>query len=144
LGSGSREIAAAEWIWKRKDVLPFGELEALASAFLTVLLPLMLTRIARKKAETLQFASELGIKFNQGTRNAEPGGPSLPADPTAMGEDQDIEPVCSLRGEQRLAHIGAGRLAYEVILKRPVIDGDLTFTGPQENTRGGGFAPAGS
>jgi hypothetical protein len=129
---------------EREDVLPLRELEALAGALLTVLLSLMCASIARKQAEPLQFPAELRIKFNQCAGNAEAGGAGLSADPAAIGEDQDIEAVSQLGSEQRLAHVSAGRFVCKIVFKRPVVDRDLTFTGPQEDTRGGSLAASGS
>ena len=52
--------------------LAFGELEALASALLTVLLSLMLARIARQEPKLLQLPAQFGIEFNQRTGDPEP------------------------------------------------------------------------
>jgi len=125
---------------EREDVLPFGKLEALAGALLTVLLSLMCASIARKQSEPLQLPAEFGIKFNQCAGNTEAGCAGLSADPAAMGEDQDVESISQLGSEQRLAHIGARRLVCKVVFKRPVIDRDLTLAGPQEDTRSRGLA----
>jgi len=71
--------------------LAFGELEALASALLTVLLSLMRASIARQKSELLQFPAQFGIVFNQRTGNPEPCRSGLSADPAAIGENQYIK-----------------------------------------------------
>jgi len=129
---------------EREDVLPFGELEALAGALLTVLLPLMSASVARKQTESLQFTAELGVELNQRAGNAEACCAGLTADPAAIGENQNIETVSQFRGEQRLAHVGTGRLVDEIVFKRPMIDRNLTFTGPEEDTRCCGFPSSGS
>ena len=71
---------------KREEVLPFGELEALAGALLTVLLPLMSARIARKQTEPFQLTAQLGIEFNQCPGYTESCCPGLTANPAAIGK----------------------------------------------------------
>ena len=141
---GSRSYPAAVPIVKRQEVLAFGELEALARALLTVLLSLMCASVARKKPELLQFAAQLGVKFNQGACNAQSCRAGLAANSTTLGQDENVEALCRLGGKQRLPHVGACRFTNEIILERPVINGDLTFTGPQENAGSRGLAAAGS
>ena len=110
-----------------KDKLAFRELEALACALLAVLLSFMLASIASQKAEMLELASQLDIKFDQGTSNTQARRAGLPADSAAVGEDQYVETFCRFGGEQRLAHIGPSRLADKIIFKGSVIDGDLAL-----------------
>ena len=141
---GSRSYPAAVPIIKRQEVLAFGELEALARAFLPVLLSLMCASVARKKSELLQFAPQLGVKFNQGARNAQPRRAGLTANSTTVGQDEDVEALRRFGGKQWLPHIGARRLTNEIILEGPVINGDLTFTGPQEDAGSRSLAAAGS
>lgn len=141
---GSQSYPAAVPIVKREEVLAFGELEALARALLTVLLSLMCASVARKKPELLQFAPQLGVKFNQSARDAESRRAGLSADTTTLSQDHNIEALRRFRGEQGLPHVGARRFADKIILEGPVINGDLTLTGPQEHSRSCGFAAAGS
>ena len=103
----------------------------------------MCASIARKQTEPLQLASKLGIEFNKCAGNAEAGCAGLTADPAAIGEDQNVETIGQLRSEQRLPYIGARRLVDEIVFKWPVIDRNLTFTGPEEDTRGCGLAASG-
>jgi len=119
-------------------------LEALARALLTVLLSLMCASVARKKSELLELTSQLGVKFDQRARDAQARGAGLSADSTTLRKDDDIEALCGFSGEQRLAYVGAGRLAYKVILKGAVINGDLALTGSQKNPDSRSLAAAGS
>ena len=125
-------------------VLAFRELEAFASALLTVLLSLMRASIAREKSELLELAAQLGIEFNQSAGNSKASCPGLSADTPAVGEDDDIEPVRCFGRKKRLPHISAGRLVREIAFKGPVVDYDLAFAGPQEDTRGGRLSASGS
>ena len=134
----------AGWIRNEKNVLPFGELEALAGAFLTVLLSLMSASIARQQTEPLELAAEFGIKFDKCAGDAEASRTGLTGNASTSGEDQNIKAVGQFGREERLAHIGAGRLVWKVIFERPMIDRDLTFTGPEDDTRGGGLTTSGS
>lgn len=126
-----------------KSKLTLGELEPLASALLTVLLALMLARVTGQKACRLQLAAQLRIELDQSARDAEPGCSRLAGDTAAIGQDQNIEAVRHFGEQQGLANVGAGRFVRKVIVKWPVVDRDLAFTGTQEHTRGGGFAAAG-
>jgi hypothetical protein len=143
-GSGWRGRRTAGQDLETREVLAFGELEALTRALLSVLLSFMRASVTREKPELFELASQLGIKFDQSAGDAEARSPSLSADPAAIGQDQDIETVRSLGGEQRLAHVGAGRFIGKIIFKGPVIYGDLTFSGPQENAGGSGLAATGT
>ena len=114
--------------------LAFGELEALASAFLTVLLSLMRARIARQKSELLQFPAQFGIELDQCTGNPKPSCPGLSANPAAIGEDHNVKLICHFNRQQWLADVRASRFTDEIILKRPVIYGDFAVSGPQKYT----------
>jgi len=103
----------------------------------------MFASVSREQSEPFEFASQLGVKFNKSAGNPEASSPSLSADPAPASENHDIEPLCHLGREQRLPHIGARRLTDEIVFKRPVIDGDLTFSRPQEHARRRGLAPPG-
>ncbi len=129
---------------ERKGVLPFGELEALARTLLPVLLSLMCASIARQQSEPLQFPSELRIKFNESAGDAEARRPSLSAQPAAIGEDHDVEPVRGFGREQRLPHISASRLVHEIMFETAVVNSNLPFSRPQKNARGSGLSPPGS
>jgi hypothetical protein len=144
-GYAKREsVWRVEFRTKEGNKLPLGELEALAGALLTVLLPFMCASIARQKSELLQFAAQFGIKFNQSAGNPEARRPSLSGHPATMREDQNIESFRCLGCKQWLPHIGASRFVHKVMVKRTSIDSDLTFPRPQKHARGCRLAAAGS
>ncbi len=141
---GSRKTPfASKYLENGENGLAFGELEALACAFLPVLLPLVLTRVASEKAGLLQLAPQLGIKFDQRAGNAQTSRPGLSGYPAAIGENHDVEPIRQFSRQQRLANISARRFIYKIMFKRPVIDRDLTLARSQEHSRRRRFSPAG-
>jgi hypothetical protein len=100
--------------------------------------------IARQKAELLQFGTQLRVELYKGAGYAEPAGARLAGDSAAVGEDQKIELVRRFGRQKRLADVRTGGLAHKIIFKRPLIDRDLSLSGPQDHTRGGGFPASGS
>ncbi len=111
-----------------KKRLTFGELETLAGALLTVLLPLMFTSVAREETELLQFRTQFGVKFDKGTGNPETRGTGLAGYSAAVGENHNIETLRELHRQQRLPNVGAGRLICKIIIERPVIDRNLALS----------------
>ena len=100
--------------------------------------------IARKKSELLQLAAQFGIELDQRPGNTKARGPGLPGDAPAMREDHNVEPLCHFGREQRLPNIGACRFTDEIILKGPVIDCNLAFSGTQKYPRSRGLAATSS
>src|SRR3954451_15849045 len=118
---------------KNRSELTLGELEALAGALLPVLLSFFCACIACQQSERFQLSTQFRVEFNQGTSDTHTGCSCLTTDTTAIGEDQNIEPVRHLRREERLSHVGTSGLANKIILKRPMIYRNLALTRPQEN-----------
>ena len=100
----------------------------------------MLPRIAREETKLLQFAAQLGIEFDQRARNAHASRSGLPAHAAAGREYHYVKTVRGFRREQRLAHISPRLFADEIILKRPVVYRNHTFSRPQKHPRGGRLA----
>src|SRR5580704_4675780 len=86
--------------------LALGELEALARALLSILLALMLARVAPHHAEFLQLGAQLNVELQQRPRDSQLGRAGLAGWPAARGGDQDVELVGGLRRQQRLPHDG--------------------------------------
>ena len=97
-------------------------------------------RVTSEEAGRFETAAKFGIEFNKRARDAQPGRSGLTGNAAAIGQQQHIELVGYFGGEQRLAHDGAGRLAGEIVVKRPAIYGNLAFAVAQKNTDGGRFA----
>src|SRR5436190_1043828 len=102
--------------------LTFGELEPFASAFLAVLLALVLARIAGEEAELLQPGPQFGIELHQSPRDAQTGGARLAGDTAAVGEDQEVELFHGFGGRERLPDHGPRALGMEIVLERAVVD----------------------
>ena len=119
---------------KTKQTLTFGELESLASAFLAILLALVLARVAGQKTELLEPGSQLQIELAQRTGDSMSGGAGLTGNTSAIDAHQDVEFIGRLGRQQRLAHGGAGGFGGEVILEGPAIDGEIPFTWPKNHT----------
>src|SRR6185295_1624288 len=80
--------------------LPLAELEPGAGALLTVLLALLLARIARQQAGRLQSVAQLGVVLEQGARDAVPDRAGLARAATPDHRDEDVESLGSLRQQQ--------------------------------------------
>ena len=123
--------------------LAFGELEAFTGSLLTVLLSLMCARVAREKTELLELTAQFGIELEQCAGNAMARRPGLTANSAAVGEDQDIETIGQLYGEQGLLDIGAGGFIDKIMFEGPIVDSDLTLARTQKNAGGGGLTATG-
>src|SRR3984885_5075033 len=71
--------------------LSLAELEASASALLTVLLTLFTTRVAGNEAFCLERLAELGVEFHEGACDAELDGIGLAHNSTAFDGGDDVE-----------------------------------------------------
>src|SRR6202023_1329766 len=107
--------------------LTLRELESLAGAFLPVLLALMLARIAREHAQLFQFPTQFRVELDQCASDPQLSGSGLPGGTATGCGDPNIELVGRFRGQKRLAHDRARRLAREVVFESPAIDRDLAL-----------------
>src|SRR6516162_11570575 len=73
--------------------LALRKLEALAGAFLPVLLALVLPRVAAEHSLLLQLRAQFGIKLQQGARNAQLRGAGLAIRTAASRGDENVELV---------------------------------------------------
>ena len=124
--------------------LPLGELESLACTLLAVFLSFMAARIARKKSELFQPASQFGVEFNQRPGKTKFCCICLTAEAAAVGENQHVELFSRLCCEQRLPDSSTRTLRCEIFVHGPAVDSDAAFAGPQEHTGYGLFSTAGT
>src|SRR6185312_3732354 len=111
--------------------LPLRELEALASAFLSVLLPLFDSRIARDQSRLLQRWPQVRVVTNQRPSNTMTNRARLACWTTAGDIHQHIEFVRRLSQVQRLANDHSQRFIGEVRFERLVINLDVAGAGAQ-------------
>jgi hypothetical protein len=119
----------------RKKLLTLRELEPLTCAFLTVLLALVLTRIARKKTCLLERAAQFGVEFDECASDTEANRPSLTRDTAAVSKNQYVETIRHFDRAQSLQNRDPSRFGREIILEGAAIDGDLSRSRPQEHAR---------
>ena len=112
--------------------LTLGELEALTSTLLTILLTLVSTRVAGEHAQLFEPGTEFDIELQQCTRHTQPTGFCLTRKATAVGKNESIKLVGRLGGEQGLPHRGTGGFRMEVLLEGAVVDGNVALTRTQE------------
>ena len=127
-----------------KLVLAFRELEALAGAFLSVLLALVLPGVTRQQAGLFQEGAKFRVVGDQSAGNAETHCAGLTRDSAAIGEHQNVETITLLGRYQRELCRDTARFGGEVVLKRTAIDRDLARTGAQENSGDASLATAGA
>ena len=108
--------------------LALGELEALAGAFLSVLLALMLAGIARQEAGFLQLRPELPIELDQRAGQTQPDCIGLACYTAAMGENYYIELVGHLSDEKRLTDRDAPGLSWKILVQRTTVNRDVALT----------------
>jgi hypothetical protein len=120
--------------------LSLGELEASASALLSVFLTFLATRVACDKAGFLQAWAKIWIEFNQGSRNTVTHSASLTRYAAAINIDQDVELIDRIGQLQGLTNNHSVGFTFEVIFNAALINGDLAGAGSEENPRGRGFA----
>jgi len=124
--------------------LSLRELEALARAFLTVLLSLFDPRIAGNQSGLLQSRPQVRIELNQGPRNAMPDRTRLPGRTAAGNVNNHIKLVCGVRQLQRLANNHSQRLIGKILRKGFTIDQNVAAAGPQINAGSRSLAPSGT
>src|SRR5262249_61857926 len=76
---------------KSSKSLAFRELEALAGAFLTVLLTLFGARIARQQAGLLELLTQFGVELQKGARDAVTHCAGLACHTATVNIDQHVE-----------------------------------------------------
>src|SRR5262245_40809510 len=117
----------------REKDLAFRELEPLASALLAVLFPLALPGVPCEVTELLEPGPQLRIKLHQRPGDPEAHRARLAVNTAAMGENQNVELIGRLGGEQRLLHRSPRRLRGEIILERTTVDRDIALPRPQKD-----------
>src|SRR5437867_11870606 len=71
--------------------LALGDLEPFASAFLSILLALVLPRVSRQHPQLLQLRAQLGVELQQRPRDSQFRCTGLPRRAAAAGCNQNIE-----------------------------------------------------
>src|ERR1700760_1848717 len=108
-----------------ESALALGVLEPLAGAGLAVLLALLLAAVAREEPGALPGGTTLGVREDQGARDAVAHGLGLGAVPAARDRRVDVVLIEDLDQLERLPHDHAVGLADEVIVGGALVDGDL-------------------
>jgi len=127
-----------------KNSLALGELEALAGAFLTVLLAFVLPGVTGEEASLFEGRAKLCVESDQRAGKTKANGPGLPGDAAAMGQHQNIETITLFGENERQFGRNTGAFRGEVVLKCTAIDRELARSGTEENTGDAGFAATGS
>src|SRR5580693_234816 len=81
--------------------LAFAELEASASALLTVLLALFTTRVAGNEAFCLERLAKLGVEFHEGASDAELDCIGLAHDAATLYGGDDVEGLADVGDAER-------------------------------------------
>jgi hypothetical protein len=97
--------------------------------------------VTSKEASSLQAASQFGIELHEGTGDTEAGSIGLPGVSATVAENENVEFIRRLGGEQRLANHRTGRFGGEVFVVRTTIDCNLAVAGPKEDTGYRRFPP---
>src|SRR5262249_51675588 len=113
-------------------MLAFAELEALARALLSVLLPLLDARVARQEPFLLQLRPQLDVVFDD-----------LAGDADAGDGREHVEFIGRFGHGQRPLDLGAERLGGEGLLEGLAVDRQNPGAGSQEHAGGRRLAPAG-
>lgn len=124
--------------------LALGELEALASALLSVLLALLGARVAGQKASLLELLAQFAVELTE-----RPGDPvthraSLSGTSTARDIDQHVEPGERIGQLERLPDDHPQRLILEIVVDRSSIDFELTAPFAKIDASGSTFPTTGS
>jgi hypothetical protein len=125
---------------RRKTQLALRELEPAPSTFLAVLLALVTAWIARKEPKLFQLSPKLRIKLDQGASDSQASSSRLAGEPTAVGENHDVEFVSRFGGQQRLAHHRLRRLRRKILVVVPAIYDNVTLSGTQKHAGNGGLS----
>src|SRR5207247_1423393 len=86
--------------------------------------------------------AQLGVVDLQRAGDAVADGTSLPARTAAVDGDHDVELVDGLRERERLLDDHLQHVVAEVLVQRPLIDGDLSASLTKVHARGGGLPPS--
>src|SRR5262249_29967654 len=124
-------------------ILAFAELEALARALLSVLLPLLDARVARQEPFLLQLRPQLDVVFDGGAGDAEPQRAGLAGDAATGDGREHVEFIGCFGHGQRPLDLGAERFGGEGLLEGLAVDRQNPGAGSQEHAGGRRLAPAG-
>src|SRR4051794_30214420 len=102
--------------------LALGELRALARLLEAGLLALLGAGVAREEAAALELAAQVGVRFEQGARDAVAQGAGLGADAAAVHAGHDVHAILVADGLQRLADRALQRRAREEVVQRLAVD----------------------
>src|SRR5260370_527074 len=136
----SLELGAAPLLPELQK-LTLRELEALARAFLSVLLAFLHSRFARQKPVLAQRRAQLWIKSRNRTRQSHAHRASLSAYAAAMRRHHHVHLVRDIRELQWLDRVMLPRVVRKILLHRPAVDRELTATRTQEHARHPLLAP---
>src|SRR5882724_5393675 len=126
------------------EKLTLRELEALARAFLSVLLAFLHSRIARQKSVLPQRRPQLRIESRNRPRQSHAHRASLPAHTAAVRRHHYVHLVGNVRKLQRLDCVMLPRVIRKILFNRPAVDGKLAGAGTKEHARHRLLAPSGS
>src|SRR5260370_41611443 len=136
----SLELGAAPLLPELQK-LTLRELEALARAFLSVLLAFLHSRIARQKSVLAQRRAQLWIKSRNRTRQSHAHRASLSAYAAAMRRHHHVHLVRDIRELQWLARVMLPRVVWKILFHCPAGDGELARAPTQETARHPLLAP---
>src|SRR5260370_4262435 len=136
----SLELGAAPLLPELQK-LTLRELEALARAFLSVLLAFLHSRIARQKSVLAQRRAQLWIKSRNRTRQSHAYRASLSAYAAAMRRHHHVHLVRDIRELQWLDRVMLPRVIWKILFHCPAVDGELASARTQENARHRFLAP---
>src|SRR5512146_1759130 len=143
----ARERDPAASMWSRRlaaerGSLPLAELEALAGARASVLLALDGARIARDEPRLLQDRPELRVQLAQRAGDAVADGARLAREAATPRGDEHVELAHLVDQLERLDQDHLRRLAAEVRVERPAVDGDVAGPWSEAHARDGLLATA--
>src|SRR3990167_2463796 len=121
-----------------------GVLRPFARLVKTHFFPLDCARIAGQESGLTQHRAQTLVVFHQRTRQTMTNRARLTEAAAAAHGSADIEFADRLSDLQRLPYDHARHFATKIIVDSAVIDGDITGTRGNEDTRCGGLAAAGS
>ncbi len=134
------EDKAAESPFSRK--LSFRELEPSSCSRLSRLLTLNFSRISRQESVLLQRRPQLRIYLTQRPCDPHPCSFCLSFDSSSRQIDRDVVAFRCIQHQQRLLHYILEDFQWEICFQWFFVDGDISFSGLNENSRDGGFSSA--
>src|SRR5579862_1654872 len=143
VGDPAHPVGAEARTPQREIALALGVLGSLAGLLQPVFLGLLLPRVAREEAGTLECPAQLGVERAQAAGDAEPQRSGLPRHPAAVDRRVDVVGVRLARHPERLGHDHPVRGRREVLLDRTAVHRDGTLAGPEPDARDGLLAAAG-